>query len=226
MHRYLVTGTDTGVGKTRVTAVLARALARAGLATTVVKLVQTGAASGQHGDAERAGALAGVPHLEFARFSKPADPWSAALAEGMPAVRAIDVLRMLDRVPGALVAEGAGGLAVPLNRRENFGTVARLAHLSLILTVGLRLGCMNHALLTLSMCERMRIPVAGAVLVEFLQACEPSYVDDVMRVLQGKVRVFGMLPFEPDEPSSVERGVPLFERLTQQKDTVIASSPR
>jgi dethiobiotin synthase len=192
---------------------LAGALAQAGRKPTIVKLVQTGTTSGQVGDAQHAGTLAGVPYVELARFSKPADPWSAALADGLPAVRAIDLQHMLDRVPGALVAEGAGGLAVPLNRAEDFGTVARLAQLAVILAVGLRLGCMNHALLTLAMCEHLRIPVAGAVLVEFLQPCDPSYVQDVMRVLQGKVRIFGMLPFEPNERSSLQHGAQLFECL-------------
>jgi dethiobiotin synthetase len=213
VHRYLITGTDTGVGKTRVTAVLAGALANAGHKPTIVKLVQTGITAGEIGDAAHAGALAGIPFMELARFSKPADPWSAALADGMPPVRAIDLQHMLERVPGAVVAEGAGGLAVPLNRTEDFGTVARLAQLKVILAVGLRLGCMNHALLTLAMCEHLRIPLAGAVLVEFLQACEPSYVDDVTRVLQGKVRMFGMLPFEPNEPSSLRHGTQLFRSL-------------
>lgn len=214
MHRYLVSGTDTGIGKTRVTAVLARALSAAGHHVTIVKLVQTGVRPGEPADAQRAGALAGVPSLELARFAKPADPWSAALAQGLPPVRAADIHRMLDDVPGAIVAEGAGGMAVPLNRTEDFGSIARLAQLRVILTVGLRLGCMNHALLTLAMCEQIGVPVAGAVLVEFRQACEPSYVDDVTRVLQGKVRIFGMLPFEPNEPAGVQRGVPLFQPLT------------
>ncbi|MBV9271556.1 MAG: AAA family ATPase, partial [Candidatus Eremiobacteraeota bacterium] len=55
MHRYLVTGTDTDVGKTRVTAALTRALKDAGEKTTVVKLVQTGLDPGMQGDAALAG---------------------------------------------------------------------------------------------------------------------------------------------------------------------------
>ncbi|MGB8966437.1 MAG: dethiobiotin synthase, partial [Candidatus Cybelea sp.] len=76
MYRYFVTGTDTDVGKTRVTAALALALRRAGLNPTIVKLVQTGLALGVPGDAARAAELARVPSLEFARFERAADPWS------------------------------------------------------------------------------------------------------------------------------------------------------
>lgn len=213
MYRFLVTGTDTDVGKTRVTAALAGALRAAGRSATVVKLVQTGIDASAPGDAQRSGTLAGVPFLECARFLKVADPWSAALAEGVPPVRAADLAHILERFEGAVVAEGAGGLAVPLNRTEHFGTVAQLARLHVVLAVGLRLGCMNHALLTVALCEQLRLPLAGAVLVERWETCEASYITDVKRTMQGKVRVLGILPFEADETLSVERGAQLFESL-------------
>ena len=88
MHRYFVTGTDTDVGKTRVTAALALAMKNAGMAPTIIKLVQTGLAGGMPGDASRAGKLAGVRFVELSRFEKAADPWSAALAFGLPEVHA------------------------------------------------------------------------------------------------------------------------------------------
>lgn len=213
MHRYLVTGTDTDVGKTRVTAALAKALHDAGLEPTIVKLVQTGLEPGQPGDAALAARLAGCRHVELARFSRPADPWSAALSDGMPSVRAEDLQHVLDGIRGPVVAEGAGGLAVPLNRTQNFGTLAALAQLHVVLTVGLRLGCMNHALLTLALCDQLQLRVAGAVLVERWGACDPQYAEDVRRALQGKIEIFGILPFAVDEAASVERGARLFAAL-------------
>ena len=213
MQRYLVTGTDTDVGKTRVTAALAAALRIGGCEPTIVKLVQTGVAPGEPGDAALAGKLAGCRHVELARFQKPADPWSAALAEGMPTVHAEDLARVIDGIPGAVVAEGAGGLAVPLNRLQHFGTVALLAKLDVILAVGLRLGCMNHALLTLAMCEQLQLRVAGCVLVDRWEKSDPAYVADVRRALQGKIEILGILPFDPDEAASVEQGAQLFVPL-------------
>ena len=210
MHRYLVTGTDTDVGKTRVTAALATALRIADENPTIVKLVQTGLDAGVPGDAVRAATLARCRHVELARFRKPADPWSAALAEGMPTVHAEDLSRVVDSIAGAVVAEGAGGLAVPLNRAQHFGTVAALAKLRIILVVGLRLGCMNHALLTLSLCDQLNLPVAGGVLVERWEKCEPSYAEDVRRALQGKLEILGIVPFDPDEAASVEDAAQLF----------------
>ena len=213
MRRYLVTGTDTDVGKTRVAATLALALQNAGRRPTFIKLVQTGLGPGEPGDAARVSRLAGCQNLELARFTKAADPWSAALADGLPVVRAEDLARVLNSVEGALVAEGAGGLAVPLNRFDNFAAVAKLAQLSIVLAIGLRLGCMNHALLTLSLCEQLELRLAGAVLVDRWEPSEASYVADVRRALQGKVEILGILPFERDELASVQNGTQLFASL-------------
>ena len=213
MYRYFVTGTDTDVGKTRVTAALALALRKAGKNPTIVKLVQTGVAPGVPGDAARAGVEAGVRYVELARFEKPADPWSASLAQNAPPVYAAELAQVLDGIAGSVVAEGAGGLMVPLNPREYIGDVAAVAHLQAILVVGLRLGCLNHTLLTISQCAQMGIPIAGGVLVERWGVVDLDYRRDVMRALQGKLEIVGILPFAADEAVSIETGSRLFEQL-------------
>jgi dethiobiotin synthase len=217
VHRYFVTGTDTDVGKTRVTAALALALARAGMEPRVVKLVQTGVQPDEEGDATRAARLAGVPALELARYRRPADPWSAALAAGEEPARARDLAAQVDELDGALVAEGAGGIASPLNAREHLGDVAALANLEAVLAVGLRLGCLNHTLLTLALCRQLNLCVAGAVLVERWRPTSDEYRADVTRVLQENVRLLGILPFAPDEERSVEAGAKLFKPLVNDK---------
>jgi dethiobiotin synthetase len=216
MHRYFITGTDTDVGKTRVSAALALALRNAALSPTVVKLVQTGLTQGAAGDAERAGRLAAVPFVELRRFAKAADPWSAALAERTP-LSCSALAGELASMAGALIVEGSGGVMVPLNAHEQLGDVAAEAGLETIVVVGLRIGCLNHALLTLEHCERRRVAVAGVVLVERWSATTPAYRDDVRRVLQGKSQIFGILPFAPNEAGSVEAGAKLFEPLVNRR---------
>ncbi|GAC1656716.1 MAG: hypothetical protein NVS9B12_08530 [Vulcanimicrobiaceae bacterium] len=213
MDRLLVTGTDTDVGKTRVSAAFAQAMIRTGSTPTIVKLVQTGARERDSGDAQRAGELAGCAYLEGARFFKPADPWSAALAEGMPPVRAEDLQKLLGAIEGSVVAEGAGGLAVPVNAKQTFADVAQLCKLSVVVVVGLRLGCINHALLTAAHLAQRNVPLAGAVLCERWEAMEPDYRKDVTRGLQGKMDVLGIIPFEVDERRSVEQAADIFEKL-------------
>ena len=215
MHRYFVTGTDTDVGKTRITAALALALRKAvpHNPPTIVKLVQTGLPKGVPGDAARAGQLANVRFLELARFEKAADPFSAALAQGAPEVHARDLVDALESIGGPVVAEGAGGLMVPLNAREHFGHVASRGEFAIVIAIGLRLGCLNHALLTLLLCDHLRIPVAGGVLVDRFGESAPDYCADVRRALQGKLNILGILPFAADEAASVEAGSRLFESL-------------
>lgn len=215
MHRYFVTGTDTDVGKTHVSAALARALRDAGTTPTIVKLVQTGVPGGSDGDAAHAGKLAGVPALELARFSAGADPWSAALAQAQLPLRAANLATALGELQGPLVVEGAGGLAVPLNESETLATVAQLAGLHAILVVGLRLGCMNHALLTIAHAESLGIPLAGAVLCERFGATDEAYHRDVTRTIGARVDVLGVVPFGADESESIARYARLFSVLVK-----------
>jgi dethiobiotin synthetase len=217
VHRYFITGTDTDVGKTRTAAALALALRDAGRAPTVVKLVQTGVARGVPGDAARAGGLAGVRYVELARFEKPADPWTAALAEGKTEVRAYELVDALATIPGAVVAEGAGGIMVPLNPNEHFGDVAAPAALRALIVVGLRLGCLNHALLTANLCDQTGIPIVGAVLVERWAPVEATYREEVARALQGKLRILGILPFAVDEALAVVAGAKIFEPIVGEE---------
>jgi len=210
MHRYFITGTDTGVGKTVAAAALARSLRLAGHAPTIVKIVQTG----DDNDAADAGAMADCPFVELARFAKPADPWSAARAQGVPPPLARDLAARVDAIHGAVVAEGSGGIAVPLNADEYLGHAAARARLRAVIAVGLRLGCISHALLTAAMCADLGLPVEGVVLVERWEPTEASYRDDVTRALQDKVRVLGTIAFAADAARACIAGAALFAPLT------------
>ncbi len=209
--RYFVTGTDTGVGKTRVTAALAATM-RARAAVTIVKLVQTGVDATEPGDAEFAGALAGVPSRELHRFRLAADPWNAAIAEGRTPLAAAALANELDAIAGDLVLEGAGGIAVPLSATESLADVALRADATAIVVVGLRLGCINHALLTLEHLARRTVPVTCVVLTEPWEPVAPGYRFQVERTLTAKgatdarARIVH-LPFDSDARRSVATAV-------------------
>ncbi len=213
MSRYFVTGTDTDVGKTRVAAALALALQRAGRAPTYVTIVQTGVAAREPGDAQRVGMLAGCAARELRRYEKAADPWSAALAAGVVPPSAQALWGELERIGGNIVAEGAGGVAVPLNARETFADVARMASLRAVVVVGLRLGCINHAILTAGFLKEAGIQTEGAVLSARWQAVDGGYCADVTRALQGTMSVLGIIPFEVNEERCVQSATVMFEGL-------------
>jgi glycine C-acetyltransferase/8-amino-7-oxononanoate synthase len=153
----LVTGTDTEVGKTVVTAALAAALRLTGRRVAVVKPVQTGVAPGEPGDLDEVRRLAGLEDLhEFARFPEPLAPATAARRAGM---RAATVHELAERIRGLrgrdlVLIEGAGGLLVELDGHG--GTLADLGALlgaPAIVVARPGLGTLNVTALT---CEALR----------------------------------------------------------------------
>jgi dethiobiotin synthetase len=203
--RIFVTGTDTDVGKTYVTSALATAL-RLELAPatpiTIVKAVQTGLAESKPGDARQAFAEAKGAQIfarELRRFHKAADPYSAALAEGKEPPRADELAAELARIEGALVVEGAGGAACPLNETETMADIAAAAKLSVIVVVGLRLGCISHALMTADYVTSKGCELRGAVLVDRFGKSAADYIADVERALARAMLIIATLDHDPSQ---------------------------
>jgi len=184
---------------------VALGLRESGVATCIVKPVQTGLLAGETGDADRAGALAGCEAYEYVRFSAPADPWSAALAEQREAPSVRDLAARIAAETAFAVIEGAGGAAVPLNQSETFADLAAEARLGTIVVVGLRLGCINHALLSIAYLQQRKVEVLGCVLVDRWSASDATYRADVARALEARVPLLGYAPRDDDEPRSVQQ---------------------
>lgn len=168
-----VTGTDTGVGKTWVTAALARAALARGLRVRAMKPVASGAIDtpdgprsedalalldALRGDAAQAVSPAAMPAAappDYATVNpillrEPLSPHIAARHEGRTITLAPLLAAYGRLVPGAdfVVVEGAGGWAVPLSDTLMQADLARALTLPIVLVVGVRLGCINHALLS------------------------------------------------------------------------------
>jgi dethiobiotin synthase len=210
--RFFVTGTDTDVGKTRVTAGLAAALARS-RAVRIVKPVQTGVTAREIGDAQAAAALAGCAASECLRFRRPADPWSAALAEGREPPTVADLVRRIDMFSETLVIEGAGGIAVPLNEQETFADLAYALGARAVIVVGLRLGCISHARLTIAYLRAHAVAIEGLVFNERYEAVDDAYRSDVTRALADDAPLLGVTAFDADATRSVRAAAPLFAEL-------------
>lgn len=168
MTVLVVTGTDTGVGKTVVTAALACHARQAGIDVAVCKPVQTGVDAGDDDLAEVA-RLSGVTQLAgLGRYPLPMAPVAAAEAAGMPLPTREQLLALigeLDR-PGRLtLVEGAGGLLVELG--ENGVTARDLAvalGAAVLVVVGPSLGTLNHTALTLETLAAHHVSCAGLVI--------------------------------------------------------------
>ncbi|KGN30785.1 hypothetical protein N802_06140 [Knoellia sinensis KCTC 19936] len=151
----VVTGTDTGVGKTIATAALASMVAATGATVTVDKPTQTGVLPGEDGDIEDVLRLSGVRGTEGVRLREPMAPVQAAALESRTLPALVDHLGRLRQLAARhdhVIVEGAGGLLVPLTSAGE--TLADLAGVlgpdaEVVVVARAGLGTLNHTLLTL-----------------------------------------------------------------------------
>jgi dethiobiotin synthetase len=170
---WFVTGTDTGVGKTLVARLLLEALKRAGHSAAGMKPVASGChvtAAGLRSDdalelMQASNAAADYADVNPYALASACAPHIAAREMGVAIrlERILESFRRLQQKSPWLVVEGVGGWMVPLGGRLTLVEVARALGLPVILVVGLRLGCLNHALLTAEAIRRADIPLAGWV---------------------------------------------------------------
>ena len=229
MSSILITGTDTGVGKTLVCGYLARFLAERGRNVTTQKWVQTGCPERPE-DLEVHCRLMGeapeqlspqtvrlrCPYL----FELPASPHLAAAREDAqvdPAVIRRAHQQLAARHDIVLV-EGAGGVHVPLTEELLLGDLAARLGLAAVVVVRNALGCINHSLLTVEALRRRQIPVLGLIFNAAADAGEDAVRRDNPRII-GKVAgvpVLGEFPRLDDPLAGQEEFEPIGEEFARR----------
>ena len=204
-----ITGTDTGVGKTLVTTALLTAAARAGMRSIGLKPVAAGCARvngelrNEDALALRQSATVSIPYVEINPVPlEPAVAPHLAAAEAGQKITAADLIAHCEKFRTAevdlLLIEGAGGWLVPLNDAETLADVCMGMGVPAVLVVGMRLGCINHALLTVGACIESGVPLAAWV---------ANCVDPQMEALEGNIEtlrqripapLLGTIPFLDD----------------------------
>ena len=170
---WFITGTDTGVGKTLVSRLLLEALKRDGHSAVGMKPVASGCrvtAAGLRSDdalelMQASGVAADYADVNPYALDSACAPHIAAREMGVEIQleKILESFRRLQQKSPWVVVEGVGGWMVPLGERLTMADVARALGLPVILVVGLRLGCLNHALLTAEAIRRADLPLAGWV---------------------------------------------------------------
>jgi dethiobiotin synthetase len=202
---FFVTGTDTGVGKTLISSALVCAFAQGGFNAAGMKPVAAGCRweGGRllSDDVEQLRAASNVlldpDTLNPYAFEPPLAPRIAANRVG----NFIDLGRIRNAFESAaarvdvLVVEGVGGFRVPLNEAEDTADLAVMLGLPVILVVGMRLGCQNHALLTAEAIAARSLRLAGWV-ANCIDA-EMAALEDNLAALQHSLRApcLGVVPF-------------------------------
>lgn len=206
---YFITGTDTEIGKTYVACALLHAFRRHGLTAIGMKPVAAGTdAAGHNEDVE---ALIAASSLVAERrlvnpycFVDPIAPHIAAAEAGVtidpaPVQTALQALGDMAEV---VVVEGVGGLVVPLAEGFDAADLARDLAIPLILVVGMRLGCLNHALLTAEAIRARGLPLAGWIANRVDPAM--SRFDENLAALKARIDapLLGVLPYRPGDAAS------------------------
>lgn len=172
MKSFFVVGTDTSCGKTYVTCKLMQSIQLQGKSVRALKPIASGCdvVNGMRVNEDVASILkndqtnAKTKDICGWLLKDPIAPHIAAQDENVT-LKAADIVKFcknkqLENFEYTLI-EGAGGLMVPLNSSENWLDVLKQLQVPVILVVGMRLGCINHALLTLSVLETNAIPCVG-----------------------------------------------------------------
>ena len=218
MSGLLVTGTDTGIGKTFVACALARALRARGRTVAVMKPVETGVVS-EPEDALRLRAAAADPapldDICPYRLRAPLAPAVAARAEGVTIdlARLETLIRRRQAAADVLLVEGAGGLLVPIRDGITYADLAARLGLPLLVVAANRLGTINHCALTARVAAAAGLTVLGFVLSQPTLDDDPSIASNAATIehLAG-LTCLGEIP-HLDDPAEACRFLRVPERL-------------
>jgi dethiobiotin synthetase len=204
---YFITGTDTGVGKTVVTLGLMQRLQGQGRRVVAMKPVASGCRrTGQglrNADALLLQQQGSLP-LEYSQVNpyafEPAIAPHLAAAETGVRIELDAIMRGFERLAAQadlIFVEGIGGWLVPLNEVQTVADLAADLGLGIILVVGIRLGCLNHALLTQAAIAGAGLRLAGWVANHPSPGCERA--GENIRALQSRITapLLGTVPFLP-----------------------------
>ncbi len=170
---FFVTGTDTEVGKTHVSCLLLKQYAAQGLKVIGMKPIAAGCelVNGEWGNEDvqkliaASNVTAPLDLINPYRFKEPIAPHLAAEKVGVTIEieTIVSAFKQLQTMADVVIVEGAGGFLVPLNTKANMADLAIALGLPTILVVGLRLGCINHSLLTVEAIKARGLALHGWV---------------------------------------------------------------
>lgn len=211
--RFFVTGTDTDAGKTYCSAALLRGLRQSGVRCSALKPIASGVdGDGVNSDAKTLAAVTGQPvsAVNPLCFTLPTAPHLAAQAQGERlSLAQLDALLLETDSDPALsgpqlselqLIEGAGGWLLPLNQQEYLADWVVQQRWPVVLVVGVKLGCLNHSLLTVRELRRAGVPLLGYI--ANILTPQLHFLAETLADLNQRLALpcLGTLPFAPQGP--------------------------
>lgn len=185
---FFITGTDTGVGKTVVACALLRGFAARGKAVVGMKPIAAGTAEDGETDVQLLCAASNVAAprelVNPYALPLPVAPHIAARHAGVDIELAVieHAFSRLTKMAELVIVEGVGGFKVPLNAHDDTTDLAQRLRLPVILVVGMRLGCLNHALLTAEAIFAAKLKLAGWI---------ANRIDPAMQAFDANLQALG-----------------------------------
>ncbi|MGA8862185.1 MAG: dethiobiotin synthase [Gallionella sp.] len=217
---YFVTGTDTGVGKTLVSCALLHGFAAQGKRVAGMKPVAAGCDDAGHNEdmlqlRSAGNVTAGYGQINPYSFVPAIAPHLAAQQSGV-IIQFSRIAVSYQELAGkadVVIVEGAGGFLVPLNEQQDSADLVMELGLPVILVVGMRLGCLNHALLTVEAIAARGLVLAGWV-ANVLDADMPALQQNIDTLRQRiAAPLLGIVPYLPQADARVAAGSLDLERL-------------
>ena len=206
MKSYFITGTDTGVGKTFFTVALLHALQSQGLRVAPMKPVAAGTITVDGAQInDDVAALQAISQHRFALADVNPYCLTEAIAPHIAAVREqvqidmamiVDAFARLRANADTVLVEGAGGFLVPLSTTQSMAEIPQALKLDVILVVAMRLGCLNHALLTAEAIRARGLRLAGWV-ANSVSATPMNAFDENLSTLKSMMDApcLGVIPY-------------------------------
>lgn len=228
MAGFFITGTDTGVGKTRFASLLAKLLISKEVDVKVCKPIATGGKRNSKGvlvseDTLALSRAAGDKDLKSITpwcFELPASPALAAKLEGSNlSIEALAVAVEQQCGESFAIIEGAGGLLCPLTDTESIADLALRLQYPIIIVARRSLGTLNHLLLTLEVARQYGLVVAGVVMSETEEALDQAAIHNPVEFsLRSAVPLLAVLPFEKAGDKAGRKAVGSVDWLELCKD--------
>ena len=187
-HEIFITGTDTGIGKSVVSALMT-----AGLSATYWKPIQSGLQ--EETDTEFVQRVTGLPQVHFIeeryRLNEPLSPHASAAIDGVSI--SLSDFTLPEYETDHLIVEGAGGLMVPLNNEAMIIDLIKLLGIPVLLVARSELGTLNHTFLSLEALRSRDIPILGVIMDGPKNESNRSAIEKY-----GKVEVIGEIEKIPE----------------------------
>ncbi len=228
MKSIFVTGTDTGVGKTIVTAFLARYMLEKGRNVITQKWVQTGCPEFSLSDAAFHLKIMGRDKYDIKgledyvlpyMFGTPSSPHLASSIEDkkIRTARIVKGFKVLSKGFDFVIVEGSGGVLVPYNKKGLIIDIVKKLDLAVLVVAQNKLGAINHTLLSIEALRRRNIEILGIVFNN-LEKEDIRIIKDNPCIISALIKenVFGVLPWIEKPEKLYERFVPIAEKICRK----------